>query len=87
MSIAVKVLFTVSSRDHQDSDCLVVVFMSHGGVDPFNKEYLCARDAHFDTTELWKNFTADKCPSLAGKPKLFFIQVSSLCSSLKSVGI
>ncbi|XP_050737524.1 caspase-1-like isoform X2 [Eriocheir sinensis] len=64
----------VSCRDHQDSDCLVIVFMSHGGVDHFNKEYLCTKDGRFDTTELWKSFTADKCPSLAGKPKLFFIQ-------------
>ena len=23
---------------------------------------------------MWEPFTADKCPSLAGKPKLFFIQ-------------
>ena len=23
---------------------------------------------------MWQPFTADRCPSLAGKPKLFFIQ-------------
>lgn len=63
----------VSSQNHQDCDCLVVVFMSHGNVSN-NKEFLCARDFKVETTELSKNFTADKCPSLAGKPKLFFIQ-------------
>ena len=25
-------------------------------------------------TQVWQPFTADRCPSLAGKPKLFFIQ-------------
>ncbi|XP_045102695.1 caspase-1-like isoform X2 [Portunus trituberculatus] len=68
-----KTLERVSSEDHHNSDCLVVVFMSHGNVDN-NKEFLCTRDAKVDTEELWKTFTADKCPSLAGKPKLFFIQ-------------
>uniref|UniRef100_A0A0P4W7R0 Caspase family p20 domain-containing protein n=1 Tax=Scylla olivacea TaxID=85551 RepID=A0A0P4W7R0_SCYOL len=63
----------VSSENHHNSDCLVVVFMSHGNVNN-NKEFLCTRDFKVDTEELWKNFTADKCPSLAGKPKLFFIQ-------------
>lgn len=68
-----KTLQEVSSEDHSDSDCLAVVFMSHGNVD-HNKEFLCTRDSKIDTEELWKNFTADKCPSLAGKPKFFFIQ-------------
>ncbi|KAG0722223.1 Caspase-1 [Chionoecetes opilio] len=64
----------VSRQDHQASDCLVVVFMSHGNVSCNNKEFLWTRDGKVDTSELWKNFTPDKCPSLAGKPKLFFIQ-------------
>ncbi|KAK8389610.1 hypothetical protein O3P69_008953 [Scylla paramamosain] len=66
-------LHQVSSENHHNSDCLVVVFMSHGNVNN-NKEFLCTQDFKVDTEELWKNFTADKCPSLAGKPKLFFIQ-------------
>ncbi|KAK8389604.1 hypothetical protein O3P69_008953 [Scylla paramamosain] len=68
-------LHQVSSENHHNSDCLVVVFMSHGNVNN-NKEFLCTQDFKVDTEELWKNFTADKCPSLAGKPKLFFIQFS-----------
>ena len=44
--------------------------MSHG--DP---GYLYCRDEKYPTTELWSHFTGDKCHSLIGKPKLFFIQV------------
>ncbi|KAA0202860.1 hypothetical protein HAZT_HAZT004288 [Hyalella azteca] len=47
--------------------------MSHGGNDE-GLEYLCAYDDKFRTTKLWELFTGDKCPTLAGKPKLFFIQ-------------
>ena len=45
--------------------------MSHGTE---NKIY--ARNARYDIEDLWEPFTADKCPGLAGKPKLFFIQVN-----------
>ncbi|KAK8720846.1 hypothetical protein OTU49_013059, partial [Cherax quadricarinatus] len=56
-------------------DALVVVFMSHGGInDKTNKEFIWVFDDKVDTAELWKNFDASKCPSLAGKPKMFFIQ-------------
>lgn len=33
-----------------------------------------ARDTPYKPESLWSRFTADKCPTLAGKPKLFFIQ-------------
>jgi caspase-like apoptosis-related cysteine protease len=36
---------------------------------------LYGRDTAYKPEALWDPFTADKCPSLAGKPKLFFIQV------------
>ncbi|XP_011878424.1 PREDICTED: caspase-1-like [Vollenhovia emeryi] len=35
---------------------------------------ICAKNAIYQVDVLWKPFTADKCTSLAGKPKLFFIQ-------------
>jgi len=45
--------------------------MSHG-----EKGILSGRDdSQYKVEELWEPFTADRCPSLAGKPKLFFIQV------------
>lgn len=44
--------------------------MSHGSDD--GKIY--ASDLQFDVTEVWEPFIGDHCPSLIGKPKLFFIQ-------------
>lgn len=70
-----KVLERVQSSDHTECDSLVVVFMSHGGLnEKTNKEFIWTYDSMVNTSELWKNFTPEKCPSLAGKPKLFFIQ-------------
>ena len=44
--------------------------MTHGK--PHGK--ICAADDEFMVQELWENFLGDHCPSLIGKPKLFFIQ-------------
>jgi caspase-like apoptosis-related cysteine protease len=33
-----------------------------------------SRDTAYKPEFLWDPFTADKCPTLAGKPKLFFLQ-------------
>jgi caspase-like apoptosis-related cysteine protease len=45
--------------------------MSHG-----EAGYLYARDTMYQPQELWLRFTGDRCPTMVGKPKLFFIQVS-----------
>ena len=37
---------------------------------------LYASDQPYKPDRLWGHFNAEKCPSLAGKPKLFFVQVS-----------
>lgn len=63
------ILMGTAAQDHSSADCLLVVVMSHG--DP---GLLHARDRPYPTTELWSHFTGDKCHSLIGKPKLFFIQ-------------
>ncbi|KAK5640432.1 hypothetical protein RI129_011243 [Pyrocoelia pectoralis] len=44
-------------------------FMTHGDC---GKIY--ARDHQYPPDFLWKSFSGDNCPSLAGKPKLFFVQ-------------
>lgn len=62
--------FIVSKRDHSDNNCLVVCIMSHGEKDG----KIHATDGSFMVQELWENFVAEKCPTLIGKPKLFFIQ-------------
>ncbi|RZB40830.1 Peptidase C14 domain containing protein [Asbolus verrucosus] len=67
------VLVITSQMDHSDADCLVVVVLTHGDTDK-----LYARDREYPTKRLWSYFNARNCPTLAGKPKLFFVQVWNL---------
>lgn len=55
--------------DHSASDCLLIAILSHG-----EHSYIYARDCQYKLETIWSNFTANRCPSLAGKPKLIFIQ-------------
>ncbi|KAF7398948.1 hypothetical protein HZH66_006845 [Vespula vulgaris] len=64
-----KILSEVSDMDHSDNDCLAIVVMSHG--DP---GILQSYDEPYKVHEFWSKFTKTNCPSLEGKPKLFFIQ-------------
>ncbi|CAG0900781.1 unnamed protein product, partial [Darwinula stevensoni] len=59
----------VAKENHQQCDCLIVCFLSHG-----EHGFLYAYDTAFKPHHLWTPFTASQCPSLAGKPKMFFIQ-------------
>lgn len=65
----VSLLHLVSKADHSDSDCLLIAILSHG-----EHGYIYARDCHYKFDSIWNSFTANTCPTLAGKPKLFFIQ-------------
>ena len=47
-----------------------MILLSHG-----NSGTIYAYDAPYPTQKLWEPFTADRAPSLAGKPKFFFMQV------------
>ncbi|XP_026742651.1 caspase-1-like [Trichoplusia ni] len=58
-----------ADMDHSDSDCLLIAVLTHGELG-----MLYAKDTHSKPENLWYYFTGDKCPTLAGKPKLFFIQ-------------
>jgi len=60
---------TIARADHSDSDCLLIAILSHGELG-----FIYARDTHYKLDSIWNNFTANRCPTLAGKPKLFFIQ-------------
>ncbi|CAG9763265.1 unnamed protein product [Ceutorhynchus assimilis] len=60
----------VSKMDHTENDCLVVAVMSHGRTNG----RISAKDKEYTSGEMLEFFAGDKCPSLAGKPKLFFIQ-------------
>ena len=66
-----KILENVGKENHYDADCLCVVVLSHGG-----EGVVSAKDETYAIKKLWEPFTSDRCPSLAGKPKLFLFQVS-----------
>lgn len=55
--------------DHKDNDCLLIAILSHGELG-----FLHSKDTHYKLEAITSYFSADRCPSLAGKPKLFFIQ-------------
>lgn len=65
------IISKLAAQDHSDADCIAVTVLTHG-----EKGMLAPRDSNimYNVDVLWKPFTADKCPTLAGKPKLFFIQ-------------
>uniref|UniRef100_A0A8D8PZ91 Caspase-1 n=2 Tax=Cacopsylla melanoneura TaxID=428564 RepID=A0A8D8PZ91_9HEMI len=58
-----------ASRDFTNVDCFIMAVLSHG-----ENGILHAKDTAYKPENLWAKFTADKCITLAGKPKLFFIQ-------------
>ncbi|CAG9854769.1 unnamed protein product [Phyllotreta striolata] len=64
-----KILDQASKMDHTDHESLLIAIMSHG-----EEGLLYAKDTHYPTNRLWRKFSPLHCPTLAGKPKLFFIQ-------------
>jgi len=63
---------SVAQEDHSDADCLMVTVLTHG----MGSSYLHAKDVPYNLEILWSPFTANNCLTLAGKPKIFVIQVS-----------
>ena len=57
--------------DHSDADCFVCCVTSHG-----EQDTLWAKDEKYYIESIFLPFKADNCITLAGKPKIFFIQVS-----------
>jgi len=64
-----RVLEELASENHSDADCVLVAVLSHGELGIL---YSC--DQPYKPDMLWRQFSAEKCPTLAGKPKLFFVQ-------------
>ena len=62
----------VSEEDHSDMACFVCVLLSHG-----DNGTLSGTDRQVPLRSLTSLLTAKRCPSLEGKPKLFFIQVQN----------
>ncbi|XP_067672933.1 caspase-7-like isoform X1 [Haliotis asinina] len=65
----VNLLENVSRKIHKDTDCFVCVILSHG-----EEDMVYGTDGPVEITKLLAPFKGDRCPALAGKPKLFFIQ-------------
>lgn len=66
----ISVVQELSRRNHRHMDCVVCCFLSHGeegAVYSVDRKHVRIRD-------LMKLFNGSQCPSLANKPKLFFIQ-------------
>jgi len=63
-------LTEISRASHKYEDCLIVAVLTHG----HKKKHLYAYDDYYETDTLFSSFTADVCPELAGKPKIFIIQ-------------
>uniref|UniRef100_T1IXK5 Caspase family p20 domain-containing protein n=1 Tax=Strigamia maritima TaxID=126957 RepID=T1IXK5_STRMM len=55
--------------NHDDCDMFVCAVFTHG-----ERNQLYSKDKLYPTSDVWKCFTDEECPSLKGKPKLFFIQ-------------
>lgn len=74
MNVSLKILkycfliISVRKEDFTDADCIAIFVLTHG---KWNK--LAAKNYYYTPDILWNTFTAEKCPSLAGKPKMFFI--------------
>ncbi|XP_049836882.1 caspase-1-like isoform X2 [Schistocerca gregaria] len=65
-----EILAEVAQQDHSEHDCLAVIVLTHGE----RGDRLDAKDGEYDARRLWEPFIASRCRTLAGKPKLFFIQ-------------
>ena len=67
------ILYLVAEADHSAYDCFGCAILTHGG----EGDILYTRDGYkMKLKDFIMPFEADRCPTLAGKPKLFFIQVS-----------
>ncbi|XP_078685797.1 caspase-3-like [Branchiostoma floridae x Branchiostoma belcheri] len=66
----VDVFIQLGQADHSNYDCFACCIMSHGT----SSKVFSSNDVGIDICELMKHVKIERCPSLKGKPKLFFIQ-------------
>ena len=65
-----QLFYDLSVTDQSNNDCFACVILSHGDDD----DVIFGTDGKITLEELISYLLPDKCPSLSGKPKLFFIQ-------------
>lgn len=66
----------VSEEDHSNKDCFLLIVLTHGS----SQDIVHAHDHSYSIEELWAPFFGNRCKSLVGKPKFFFIVVGNLIS-------
>lgn len=62
-------LIKVARENHENEDCFACAILSHG-----EEGYVFGRDKSIQIDRLVAPFKGHRCKTLAGKPKLFFIQ-------------
>lgn len=65
-----ELLAAASEEDHRNSACFACVLLSHG-----EENLIYGTDNVIEIKDLTIHFRGDRCKTLLGKPKLFFIQV------------
>lgn len=63
------VIEELGNKDFSDCDCLFIAVLSHG-----EQGVIYAKNSAYSHNMLYDRFTPDKCPTLAGKPKIYVIQ-------------
>ncbi|KAH8411984.1 hypothetical protein KR222_004711 [Zaprionus bogoriensis] len=58
-----------AAQDHSQCDCICIAILSHG-----LRDFVYAKETFYPLKSLFSPLTSSRCPTLAGKPKLFFIQ-------------
>jgi len=74
-------MLSESRKNHSNADCFVCVLLSHGDdgvIAGINGKFVKLQD-------LIGVLKGDSCPSLSGKPKLFFIQVKVIHHSVITI--
>lgn len=66
----IDVLYFESKVNHADADCFALCILSHGD----RNDVIYCTDGPLKVDYILGLFTSEKCASLMGKPKLFFIQ-------------
>jgi len=74
MQLVITILCVVSREDHTNADCLACVLLTHGD----RGDVIYATNGTLELHSIIDMFKPDRCPTLAGKPKLFFIQVCAI---------
>jgi hypothetical protein len=69
-------------KDHTDKNCLAVTILTHG-----QHGILYTKDGEISAEELWTPFEADRCPSLAEKPKIIITQACRGSGITKTVKV